>query len=449
MKYALLFYIFTYLFQVNAQYQIGHTTIDFLDVNRSNRIISTEIYYPSLNSGSNTTVALGQFPVIIFGHGFAMPWSDYQNYWERYVPKGYILVFPKTESTFIAIDHQQFGWDIQFLVTEIQREGQNLSSVIYNSVALETALIGHSMGGGAAFLAADSLSINGNQNFKTLIGLAPAESSSNGVSSIVSASAVIKPTLIFSGSGDGVTLPIDHHIPMYNGIASNCKAFVNISGGGHCYFAQSDFICNLGEAGTISNVTITRAQQQQITYDLLDNWLGFYLKHQCVNRDLFMSDILNLPGIIGETTCVQSALVSISESSGNLISSVTSINYQWFYEDNPISGSNSVSIFPSLTGNYYVQITDSDGCSRFSPHYYYEVVGIEELTNNYSISPNPTQGIVTIKSKFPHNISVELFDMFGKFISLIETSENIDISFLQNGLYYLSIEASKYLIVKM
>ena len=449
MKYFLLLLIFSCLIQVKAQYQIGHTTIDFVDVNRANRIVSSEIYYPALTSGTNTSAVVGQFPVIIFGHGFAMSWSDYQNYWERYTPKGYILVFPKTESALLAIDHQQFGWDLQFLVNDMQQEGQRTGSVIYQSVASETALMGHSMGGGAAFLAADSLSVNGNLNFKTLIGLAPAESSTNGVSSISSASAVSKPSLIFSGSGDGVTPPIDHHIPMYNGIAADCKAFVNIVGGGHCYFAQSDFICDFGEAGTISNVVITRAQQQQITYDLLDNWLAFYLKNQCDNRNLFMSNILNLPGIIGQTTCVESTLVIISESAGNLISSVTSTNYQWFYEGNPISGSNSISITPTLTGNYTVQITYPDGCTRLSPDYYYQVLGMEEFTKYYSISPNPTDGVITIKTNSPEKIAVELFDVFGKFISLIETSDKIDISYLQNGMYYLSIGEKKHLIIKI
>ena len=448
MKYIFLLITFSHILKVDAQYQIGHTTIDFVDISRSNRIVSTEVYYPAVTSGSNTAVALGQFPVIIFGHGFAMSWSAYQNYWERYTPKGYILVFPKTESS-LAVDHQQFGWDLQFLVTEMQIEAQSSSSVIYNSVAAETALMGHSMGGGAAFLAADSLSVNGNLNFKTLIGLAPAESTTNGVSSITSASAIIKPSLIFSGSGDGVTPPSDHHIPMYNGLASDCKAFVNISGGGHCYFAQSDFICDFGEASTISNVTITRSQQQQITYNLLDNWLAFYLKNQCDNRNLFMSDIFNLPGIIGQTTCVEGAALLISANAGDLISSVTSTNYQWFYEGSPISGSNSISITPTLTGNYTVQITYPDGCTRVSPAYYYENVGIEELSRIYSISPNPTNGIVLIKKNSPKKILIELSDIFGKFISLMETSEKIDISFLENGMYYLSIEGSKYRIIKM
>jgi hypothetical protein len=158
---------------------------------------------------------------------------------------------------------------------------------------------------------------------------------------------------------------------------------------------------------------------------------------------------LNLPGIIGQTTCIESSLLFISENAGDLTSSVTSSNYQWFYEGNPISGSNTISITPTLTGNYTVEITYTDGCTRVSPAYYYENAGIEELSRIYSISPNPTNGFISIKTNSPKIIAIELFDVFGKFISLIETSEKIDISFLENGMYYLSIEGSKYRIIKM
>ena len=43
------------------------------------------------------------------------------------------MVFPRTESG-LNTDHQQFGWDLQFLVTKIQEEGDSNSSPIYNLV---------------------------------------------------------------------------------------------------------------------------------------------------------------------------------------------------------------------------------------------------------------------------------------------------------------------------
>ena len=116
----LLFLQFSSL--IHAQYFIGNYSEEFFDPSRSNRTIPVEIYYPSISEGANTQVELGQFPIIIFGHGFLMSFSAYQNLWEEFVPRGYIIAFPRTEEGLIN-DHQEFGWDLQFLVTRIQEEG--------------------------------------------------------------------------------------------------------------------------------------------------------------------------------------------------------------------------------------------------------------------------------------------------------------------------------------
>ena len=62
--------------------------------------------------------------------------------------------------------------------------------------------------------------------------------------------------LIFSGTADGVTPAAEHHTPIYNGLASSCKNFVNITGGGHCYYAQTNFNCDFGESTSSPNISI-------------------------------------------------------------------------------------------------------------------------------------------------------------------------------------------------
>jgi len=235
---------------------------------------------------------------------------------------------------------------------------------------------------------------------------------------------------------------------MYNGLASSCKAFVNILGGGHCYFAQTDFFCDFGETATLGSVTITRAQQQQTTYNLLDNWLDYYLRNNCAAKDQFMTDIQTLPGIIGQTTCSENVLPVIIENSVTLTSSVSGTSYQWYYEGNPINNSNSISILPTLTGNYTVEVTYADGCTRMSAIHFYTIVGLEEFTASYSISPNPTNGVVVIKTNSAEVLNVELMDVYGKFMVSYITSDKIDLSFMNNGIYFLSIEGIKYRIIK-
>ena len=154
-KNSIIFSLFLkYSTLIYAQHSIGNYSTEFLDSSRSNRSIPVEIYYPSISDGISTQVELGQFPIIIFGHGFLMSFSAYQNFWEEFVPRGYIIVFPRTEEGLVN-DHQEFGWDLQFLVTKMQEEGVNSNSPIFGAVDNNTALMGHSMGGGAAFLAAE------------------------------------------------------------------------------------------------------------------------------------------------------------------------------------------------------------------------------------------------------------------------------------------------------
>ncbi|MCB9195901.1 MAG: T9SS type A sorting domain-containing protein [Flavobacteriales bacterium] len=434
-----------------GQYNIGHYQVTFQDPDRSNRNIQTEIYYPATTAGESTPAANGQFPVIVFGHGFVMAWDAYQNLWEEFVPRGYIMVFPRTEGNAFSTDHQEFGWDLQFLVNQIQVEGTTSGKPIYQIVHNNTALMGHSMGGGASFLAADSLCNNGNTQLKTLVGLAPAESSSNGVSSIASATEITVPAVIFSGSQDGVTPPVDHHIPMYNNLASNCKTFVSVTGGGHCYFANSNFNCDFGEATSSSGISIDRDEQHDITYSFLNNWLDYTLKGDCDAFDLFQDSISMSDRVTTNQTCATNAVSTITESSGTLSSSITGTGYQWFLNGNLINGANSSTYDATVAGNYTVEVSFSTGCPTTSAPYSYtpsSTSGIEMINaEKLNIYPNPTNG--TIHFGTVNQERIELYDHTGKLIDVFYNTQLIEMHDLTNGIYFARIAGINYKIVKV
>lgn len=261
--------IYLMAFGLLAQsFEIGHTSMVFHD-NSRNRDIITEIYYPANNSGDDEPISMGEFPMLIFGHGFLMSWDAYENFWTEVVPNGYIICFPTTEMG-LSPDHQEFGFDLKFLATQMQVEAQNSTSLFYNSIAAETGLMGHSMGGGAALLAAEN-----NPNIHTFINFAAAETSPSAISA---ASSITVPSLIFSGDADCVAPPEDHQNLMYDHLSSNCKTQIKIIGGGHCYFANDNFNCNLGESLCNGNPTISRLEQQSVTNDFLNLWLDYALK---------------------------------------------------------------------------------------------------------------------------------------------------------------------------
>jgi pimeloyl-ACP methyl ester carboxylesterase len=172
---------------------IGHKQQTFIDASRSNRTIDTEIYYPANSTGDNVPIANGTYPTLVFGHGFVMTWNSYDYIWNGIVPAGYILVFPKSEGSF-SPSHTDFGKDIAFLVDAMKLEGLNQSSLFYNAVSDKSAAMGHSMGGGSAFL-----SIQYNSSITAIATLAAAVTTP---SSVTAASGIQIPSLTIAGAND-------------------------------------------------------------------------------------------------------------------------------------------------------------------------------------------------------------------------------------------------------
>jgi pimeloyl-ACP methyl ester carboxylesterase len=288
--------IFTFFVSVGfAQtYQIGHKQQTFVDASRANRNISTEIYYPANDAGENVSIAKGQFPVLVFGHGFVMTWSAYDVVWEALVPEAYIMVFPTTETSF-SPSHIDLAKDMAFLVSAMKAENENATSTFYEAVAPTSALMGHSMGGGCAFLGIDY-----NPEITAIATLAAANTNP---SAIQSATGISIPAIIFSGGNDCITPPAEHQIPMYDSLASVCKSFVSITGGSHCQFASYNFYCSVGELSCAPNAEITAEEQQSTTSQLLLPWLDFYLKNDCDAGTTFQTLITAGEGITSMQNC--------------------------------------------------------------------------------------------------------------------------------------------------
>ena len=253
-------------------FQVGHRQLSFSDSARSGRQVNFELYYPAETTGDDVPPAAGQFPVLAFGHGFVMPWSVYGVYWQSLVPQGYIMAFPTTEGSILP-SHQNFGQDLAFLCRKLRQEGASPQSAFFNRVSGKCAVMGHSMGGGASFLALQS-----DTSISAMLSLAAANTNPP---SITAAASVQKPSLVISGANDCVAPQDVHQIPMYNALAAAEKTLVSISGADHCQFAASNFNCNLGQSTCSPQAAISRQEQQNLTVSYLLPWLDFYLKGKC------------------------------------------------------------------------------------------------------------------------------------------------------------------------
>ena len=274
-------------------YLIGNRSITFFDASR-NRNIATNLYYPGETAGSNAAVLSGEWPVLVIGHGFVMGTDAYANLWNHFVPRGYIVALPTTEGGF-APNHGNFGLDIAFVATALQAANDDGASPFFQRVAPTSALMGHSMGGGASFLgAADNTAIT------TVVNFAAAETNP---SAVAACAQVQVPTLVFAGSNDCVTPIPQHQQPMYDALTVPCRAFVSITGGGHCYFAESNFNCSFGELTCTPAPAISRAEQHDAVNDLASLWLDHFLKGDEPALTAFIDSVSVSTRVTGSTTC--------------------------------------------------------------------------------------------------------------------------------------------------
>ena len=249
-----------------SQFEIGTTSITFTDTDRG-REVETFIYYPADAAGADVSLADGLFPVISVGHGFLMTYESYQYIWEHYVPLGYIVILPNTE-TAVPVSHGDFGKDLSFVIHALLAENEIESSPFFGHVSPHSALVGHSMGGGASILAAAE-----DASITTIVTFAAAETDP---SAIAAASSINQPSLTFAGENDCVAPPADHQEPMYTN-HNDCKGYVLITGGSHCQFANSNFICELGEFACPGD-GISESEQHAAVLEILTPWLQAYLK---------------------------------------------------------------------------------------------------------------------------------------------------------------------------
>lgn len=430
----------------HAQLTIGHTTLTFNDPTRSGgfgsgggagRQIQTEIYYPATSAGTSTPVASGAFPVIVFGHGFAMNWDAYSNIWEHFVPRGYIMAFVRTESSlFPSPSHGDFGLDLK-LVAQKMLDLQTTTALFQNHIYPKVGLMGHSMGGGASFLAA-----NNNTNIHALIGLAPAETNP---SAITAAPNVQVPSIVISGSSDGVTPPAQHHIPIYEGVTSTCKSFVSIIGGAHCYFANTNFNCDFGESTTSTGIGLSRAEQQNMTYSILDPWLDFNLKDICSGYESFQLSLTSTAGTTSQTTCPNIPTVDITQNGNLLQTNTPGSSYQWFVDGQLIPGAfaDFYELGPNATGVYTVQVSFAFGCAA-SPNL--NIVGLVNIAEELiTVSPNPCKEFLVITNKGTQAIQATFLTMLGqktKSIQLKNSANTISVNDLNPGIYWIQFEHS-------
>jgi len=237
--------------------------------------------------------------------------SVYDNVWTALVPLGYIIALPTTESSMLPTpSHPDFGLDLAFLINKLKSEGTNASSPFYQKIAATSAIMGHSMGGGSSFLACQNNTVP-----TVMVTFAAANTTP---SSIDAATNITIPALVISGELDCVAPPAEHQIPMFDSLASDCKVYISIKNGGHCYFANYNFTCTFGEETCYAGgVPLSRAEQQATAMNFVKPYLDYFLKNNASAWNTFVDSLTNSTKVTYVKNCMinPTALDKIADDS--------------------------------------------------------------------------------------------------------------------------------------
>lgn len=318
---------FTMISQAQT-FPVGHMSINFKDASRTGgfsisggiamtgtgRNIGTEVYYPSTVAGNNTAVANGQFPVVVFGHGFAMTWDNYDNIYNRLASLGYIVLLPRTESGIFPFpNHAEFAADIKLLATQgllLNTTSTPTALATFNGKVLQKSAVGgHSMGGGCSYIAAQN-----NTTVTCVFNLAAATSNTAGISSVAGASLVTVPTLVISGEKDNVADSVVQN-SHYNPTTSAIKFHSIIKDVTHCDFGNGQSTtCTIGQAACSTPSCNAIYFNRYMSY--IEPFLANQLKNDCTAGNTFMTLIQNPSAdrvgrkITGTIACATTGILS-------------------------------------------------------------------------------------------------------------------------------------------
>lgn len=274
------------------EFKAATLSLTIRDSCRGNRKIPLKIYYPDVFSGhesrSGSTDSV-TFPAILFAHGYQMGADDYEPICRMLVSEGYIVVFPCTEKGLFP-SHRDLADDIEYLAASISQLGSDTSSPLYNHVGKNLCLMGHSMGGGASFLAAGK-----GVKADAIVTFAAFDTRPSAVSA---AEGITMPALVFAGSKDCITPPVKHQLPMFNALVSSSKTYILLKEGTHCNMGSESKKCNTGERiSGCHRGTMAGEEMTSVIGKYLLPWLRFYLKNDTGSRSLFREELKAGTGI--------------------------------------------------------------------------------------------------------------------------------------------------------
>ncbi|MEO8150228.1 MAG: PKD domain-containing protein [Bacteroidia bacterium] len=180
----------------------------------------------------------------------------------------------------------------------------------------------------------------------------------------------------------------------------------------------------------------------------------------CYNNYGTFSVTLVATNVQGSDSATYSSYITINQNppqptisiNGSVLTSTPATAYQWYFNNTLLPGETNQVLFNPQPGDYYVIITDSNGCNSASNQV--TISGFVELMHNEWLScyPNPVNDFLVVKFKknISHDALITVTDVTGKVFKQSKESSakngneiKFDLKKLVGGIYFITIAFDK------
>ncbi|PZF72114.1 T9SS type A sorting domain-containing protein, partial [Taibaiella soli] len=129
-------------------------------------------------------------------------------------------------------------------------------------------------------------------------------------------------------------------------------------------------------------------------------------------------------------------------ANGMALSVGTFSSYQWYMNNQTITGATTQTYTATQNGSYYVAVTNN-GCTNNSDTVTFSSTGMENVNskNGVTVYPNPAQDVVSINA--PVAVNVTIRNINGQVVFAENNVRRADISKLASGLYMIFVTDEK------
>ncbi len=137
------------------------------------------------------------------------------------------------------------------------------------------------------------------------------------------------------------------------------------------------------------------------------------------------------------------AIPTITQN-GNILTSSNTVGNQWYFNGSAITGATAQTYTATQNGNYQVKGIHGANCeSALSTAIAVNASGINNGNDATSIRiyPNPSNGRIIITGiENRSNTTITIYDALGKFLLNMPFNNELDLSSLESGFYYISLK---------